>query len=394
MKKIFLFAATAAIALSSCSKNDVSEIANPNENPNAIGLNVGAFATKSTETLTSTLQSASSSTSGDTNNVTLYSNDTNFGDSGVLKFSYSSSTWSNIGTYTWAGVDFTMSVYSAHDGANVAVTPATGSLSYSVEDLVSKQVDLVYFGQTLSAIPTAGVISATYKHALSRIKMTNLTSSTMTTTVTGVELMGFDGEATATITPATNTIVWSNNAAANLNYAYDLASASTTSNDMYIIPYKTAAFVEDAVTGNLGNAPYTGKSGVTALCVTSVSGTPIAGFADVDDFKDLNPSVESVKVSGVAEEYDGAMYVKAIFPINGVEFIDGKYYNLQLNFAGASIYYYDDNYYTEDGEELVITGDTTTPGPEEGDPINPTATDLIGLTVIVNSWPAVENTTL
>lgn len=159
---------------------------------------------------------------------------------------------------------------------------------------------------------------------------------------------------------------------------------------MYIIPQGTETFT---YTANSEDLP---TSGVEALCITSIVGTnptpntPRVGFVDVDAYKAANPGVTSVKVDG--SNYSGAMYVKAIFPISEVTFGDGTYYNLQLNFAGAEVYYKENKYYTEEDKEIVIefeTGkDQITPKPDKGEPINPDADTAIGLTVQVIAWPA------
>ncbi len=380
MKKVFLFAAMAAAVLSSCSKNEISEIATPNENPNAIGLNVGTFATKSAVTTTGTLETYAG--------VTLYSANTTFGN---LPFSYASNIWTNTASKTWAGVTFPVEVYSMHDGANVELTDQQLA-SFSVATDVADQKDLVYFAQTINAIPTSGMISATYKHALSRVKMSEKTNEDVVTSISQVSLVGFDGTAVPAMDADDNTISWTGNSdAQTASYVYDLENASTATNDMYIIPQTSIDFAEDTD----GNADLSSTiSGVSLLCYTTVAEEPRAGFVSVAVFKEKNPLVESVKIEGASEEYTGAMYIRAILPIDAKDFTDAIYYNLELNLAGANIYYNHDgdgdgevDYYTKDGEKLVITGTESENKPKPEDPINPDATDLISLSIIVLEWP-------
>lgn len=368
MKKVFLFAATAAIALSSCSKNEVSDVAMPNENPNAIGLSVGTFATKSTVTSESTLQGTG---------VTLTTTDAT---TPTLEFAYSGGWQNEKNDKTWEDVSIPMSVYSAHDGANVTVTAdATGSISsYSVEDAVSAQKDLVYLGQTISSIPSGGSIVATYKHALSRIKMSNSTSTTdWTCEIDGVRLVNVMKTGDAVITPADNSIAWTTSGSAQ-SYDYNYATTHVATDDMFIIPQTT----EEA-------ADLT-ESYVEALCVvygTDSAETPKLGFKDVAAYESYF-QCELTVTDEEGQDYTGALYAKVGFPLSATEFEPGTYYNFSLNFVDKTIIA-GSGYYTAEGGALTLTreDDGEVVVPEEGEETTPDESTPIGIKVSVTNWP-------
>ncbi len=376
-------AALAAGVLSSCSKNEMVEILPQTENPNAIGLSTGIFASKSTETTTGGLHEEGKK-------LTFHSTDNGFGTNGVLQFTYTAGEWSANGA-TWENVDFTnsLSIFSMYDGnvaneGDVAVDPSTGVADeYTVESNVADQRDLIFFAQELFTIPTGGIITARYQHALSRVRMQDKTADfkdNLEVDCKMVNLKGFDGTAVATI-GVDKSIAWSgNDDQTDASYAYDLPGADIKTNDMYIIPQLTAAHTA-------GDNVF---EGVEVICMTKVNTTPIAGWESVEAFKNANPGVVSVKLVTDGTEYNGAMYIKAVFPISEETFAVGKYYNLLLNFAGASLQYVDDKFYDEDGNELEVEGEVITPQPETGDPVNPDPKGEIGLKVQVSEWP--ENT--
>ncbi len=383
MNKILMSAALAAGVLSSCSNNEMVEILPQTENPNAIKLTTGVYASKSAEVTTEGLIT-------DNAMLVLVADDTNFGNNGVASFTYSGNEWVTQGGESWSGVDFSngLNVYSVYENNNgsAAVDPHTGSLNeYHIESDVLFQRDLIYFGQLLHTIPSGGYINATYKHALTRMKMEDVTNhgatpSNLEYTYKMVTLKGFDGSAHATISAEDNTISWTNNDdSQDASYLYDLENQSIKENDLYIIPQKTAEhiFQKDPV-----------AEGVEVLCISKVKTTRVAGWESVVDFKLENPGVTAVVLEKDGTEYTGAMYVKGVFPISDKEFVDGVYYNLQLNFGGASLLYADDKYFDEEGNKLEIKGETVTPKPEIGDPINPDPNGKIGLTVKVESWPS------
>ncbi len=368
-------AALAAGVLSSCSKNEMVELLPQTENPNAIGLTTGTVVSKSTETTTGGLNTEGTE-------LTFYSDNADFGTSGSLKFTHRSGKWEAEGNPTWAGIDFTsgLRLFSIFDGANVVVTPATGAASaYTVATDVADQKDLVFFATELHAIPTGGNITAIYNHALARVKMQDVTTG-MDVDCKAVSLKGFDGTAVPTITAAGNAIAWTdNNDESEASYVYDLANADVKSNDMYIIPQKTA----------LNEKKQPAAEGVEVLCMTKIGSTQRAGWESVEAYLKANLNVTSVKLAGA--DYTGVMYVKAVFPIDAVEFVNNQYYNLQLNFAGSSLQYTDNKYFDENGAELVVDGTPTTPDPEVDDTVNPDANDTIGLFVQVAEWPSVAD---
>ncbi len=366
-------AALAAGVLSSCSKNEMVEMLPQTENPNAVGLVTGTYASKSTMTTTESLHVEGTE-------LTFHSTNPNFGTQGDLTFTYTNNKWVAAGSPSWDGVNFGngINLFSMYDGeANVVVNAASGrtNSAFNVAENVADQKDLVFFGTKLEAVPAGGNILATYMHALARVKMQNITTG-MIVDCQSTKLKGFDGSATPKIA-VDNTIGWvDNHDAPNASYVYKLAEAADPVNDMYIIPQTTNTHTvgEDAA------------SGVSVLCMTKIGSTQRAGWESVAAYKAANPNITSVQVAG--KDYDGVMYIKAVFPISHVEFANNTYYNLQLDFAGASLQYTSNNYYDKDGNPITTVGIPTIPNPETGDPVNPDPNGKIGLTVQVNAWPS------
>ena len=70
-----------------------------------------------------------------------------------------------------------------------------------------------------------------------------------------------------------------------------------------------------------------------------------------------------------------------------VEIIDGTYYNFNIDLTSQNIFYSQPGYCDREGIPITIIGDKTE-DPKEDDPVNPSATEKISLTVSVRSWAA------
>ena len=399
MRKNLFIAATALVAMASCSENEVTEVATPNDNPNTIGLSTGMFATKSTVTTTNTLETVGA--------VSVYSDHAN-----VPKLSFTFSLledkWSQKSgddVKTWEDVTNIkdgFKVYSMFDGANVDLTDSVTNHNFTVSNDVADQKDLVYFMQKISAIPSGNAIHAIYKHALSRIRMVDATAPLemgvhIGTASDAVKFNGFDMDGNITLNAEIDTMTWDLSALDTASRSATVSKILTSSDnsidhDMYILPQDGKSFTYEM---NSGNTPATN---VEVLCWTKTkAGAPRAGWESVTAYKAENPEVHNVQVfkNGSYIDYYDAMYVKALFPITDmVKFKDAIYYNLQLNFQGTIYYAENDNYYDADGNKLTINGNETGPKPDKGEPINPDPRAPIGLTVVAKGWPLPSDTVI
>ena len=389
MKKLFILAATAAMVLSSCSKNEVIDSSFGNDVEGAIALSTGMYASKSNDITTGELNAVG-------RKLTFYSDQPDFGGAGAgeLEFTRGATTWTTTNNATWAGIGFPMNVYSMYEesetgGTNVPVTVGAGNATlttvpYTIDNDVANHKDLIYEAQNLTAAPVLGVITAEYKHALCRVKMTNASSSVpaFATDYVKVQLMGMANSCDGA-TLAADAITWGT-LSGSTEIVYDLANASTVTKDMYIFPEtgKTFTYVKDSEA-----LPSTY---VEVLCYTDSNGIAKAGWSDVAKFKARN-SGASVTKGG--SSYTGPMYVKVVFPItDAITFDEGKYYSLNLNFDGSNMYYKENKkYYAADGTLLTVAGTVGTKEPDQGEPVN-AKSDLIGLTVTVLAWDDLTGT--
>lgn len=413
MKRVFILAAIAAVALSSCSKSEVFEVATPNENPNAIGLTIGSFVSKAGETTTAGLNLAG-------NKITIYSNDTKFGS---LEFLYSDSNWSN--GKTWEDVAFPLYLYSMNTGVqetgNLALTVAESATSaaaaaYKVLDAsttpaapattdAAGQADLVYYGSKLAAIPTGGSITATFKHALSRIKMQAKAAANYDLYISSVRLVNFDGSATPTISFDTNgasQVAWVSdnaNSATAYNYYFDADATDATTGKEYAFSAATAVDFDATVGGNIDR--YIIPQSTTGVTLTE-------GVADAGAYVEVIycAYVSDIPLAGCKTgiehpQYDGSvaawtalastpLYAKVAFPAT-LELVDGTYYNLILDFTGGDIVYIEDGYVDEDGDAIAeFPGDA----PEAGAKVNVDAQTTICLSVTALEWSDTTGETL
>ncbi len=421
MKKLFMLAATAAIALSSCSENEITEIATPNENPNVIGLSIGSFATKA-ETTTTTLNT-------EDNIIKIYSTDSDFASSGNIEFKYDdTSTWASTAddAETWENADFPLYLYSLNTGVkasgNLVVTPTTGSAAAAATATYTPaavtnaetpvdQNDLVYYGSRLAMIPTNGNISATFKHALSRIMMQVKAADGYNIYIANVKLVNVIGTDTPTISvddASASSIAWanegktasSNSYSVTYNHYYDvdatlddvsttesavegyvytftdataqdLATAAGSNKDMYIIPQTSPAYDTSAIKG----------THVEVTCCMYIGTTPVLGYRTGSEHIEYNATDED----WLALE-DTPLYVKLAFPVNEVTLNDGTYYNFVLDFTGADIEIAEDGYVDDEGEGVEdFPADATEPSTE--DDVNVDSETAISLTVTAIAWP-------
>lgn len=407
MTRVLFFAIAASIVLSSCSKNDVSEVANPNDNPNSIGLTVGTYTTKA-ETNTTGMNATD-------NVVNIYYYGAGDND-GSLSFTYSGSTWSEANSTTWSNFDdlFPVTFFSLNSGTTPSgdieyksITDESAITStYQVKGDVSsdndnrditEQEDLVYYGAKLAAIPTGNNITAVFKHALSRIKMQYLTTDDMLLYIAKVRICNIDGSAIATVTvtdESVSSITWGSNSGyeSTYNYFADATASTDTATDPKLAgklnATTTATDFADAEddrfiipqTASFTSVDFNSSYIEVIYCSTSKAGTPIIGYTSAD----LHPHFSEFTDKGILA--NTPLYAKVAFPLTDFTFSAASYYNLILNFDGNNILGAADDFVDKDGNEYDTDDfeDSHLPGKDED--VNPESTNKIGLTVAVLQW--------
>ncbi|MFI3333541.1 MAG: hypothetical protein SNI32_07720 [Rikenellaceae bacterium] len=190
MKRFYLFALLLAGAMSSCSKNEVTEVLPASDNINAIGMSVVSNATRGVETTTTTMEAAtkilldywhnpdSGATSGSITDLAQDGDD--------------ASVWMSQ-SRTWDEIKFPVTFYSLHNGGvdaddayaafsvtnsgaayseyTVAGTVSNSGAAFDSYIDISQNQDLIALSTTLTGIPHAGIITGAFQHAQSRIEI-------------------------------------------------------------------------------------------------------------------------------------------------------------------------------------------------------------------------------
>ncbi len=441
MKRIFIAAVLIAGALSSCSKNEVTTIYEVSDDVNTIGLDVAASVTRANDTSATSLE--------DNAALTLYFYDSTgtTAQSGSIGFTYADGEWSqgsvsginsDVTGAAWDDIVLPANFYSMHMGNDttgdntategaVAMTvnttdgaTATAAFAQTSAD-VSEHVDLVYFGNTLSAIPSAGKIRGTFSHALSRGELSIKAATGNKVYVAQCAVNAFGTSATATVTAATGAISWGTSSwsgTTSYNSAYSIFASNTTTaeqeleNGEYIqsgtstssadgqfmmIPQATTALTADGSSGKYTLNTTTPEHHIEVLYrMEDAGGVSIVGYADAEDCanwsttatydSDSNGTLNSD--SYVAN--DAALYVKVIFPFtSAVTFSAGTAYSIVLNFEDLGGYVADEFYYTEDEEitDIPITEDI-----EIGESVLVSDDTVIGIYVEEQAWGSASTT--
>lgn len=414
MSRVLFFAIAASIVLSSCSKNDVSEVSNPNDNPNSIGLTVGTYTTKA-ETNTTGMNATDNVV-----NLYYYNNE---GTKDNLSFTYNGSTWDEAEGTTWSNFDdlFPVTFFSLNSGktpsGNIEYSTYTENLAYSNEYTVSGNVhssnsdrtitdqeDLVYYGAKLAAIPTGNNITAVFKHALSRIKIQYKTPENTLLYIAKVRIYNVDGKAIATISvsdESISSIAWSDNTGNSSSYNYfadatastdtpespvlasQLATTTTatdfaaTTNDRYIIPQE----VEFTSVSNTQSAYIEVIYCSTYIDDTQKDETPIIGYKRAGLHEESPNFIDNVTIFE-----DTPLYAKVAFPLTDFTFEAASYYNLVLNFDGNNILGAADSFVDKDGNEYDLKDYNDDNLPEKDEDVNPDSENKVGLTIKVLQW--------
>ncbi len=473
MKRLFLPALLLAGAMSSCSKDEVTSVAAKSDaqTVNTVGFDFATAVTRGAETTADgirtgsdvTLYFASNATASDVSGSEVYT-------SGWINYDYSEA-WSqakyNVGssdvTVTtddnelyWSNLGFsdedgatnpTVYFYSMNDGANNHVldtyttTSATGVLftplagfvgSTTPTNKVSEQVDLVHYAGTISSIPGAGEVRATFDHSLSRFEMYS-NQGEYNPYIKSVTFCNLYGSATPTLTTSNGAVTWNFDAGAsqNTNYLYftriDGSGATEsngelmydsyiigdydgailqTSDNMMIIPQTLASGSEAfaAIQGNKGTSDLSdqGAAAVTATLtgipyiaviyrMTDAGATSVVGYLNASDCDEYQTLADASSVTPTSVGDDSHLYVLVGFPFTSdITLKSGSHYNLNLGFGVTGGILLSDFYYTSYGEETNIR----IAGLEPGDYVIPGVDTPIGLTITVTDWTTESDTEL
>lgn len=207
MRKILFIAAMAAVAMTSCSKNEVIENTSPQ---NAISFVTAVGKVKANETNATTIQSG----------VNLYGYYTAgaFGAevpqkyfSNPDKLSCTAGVWNTTGTYYWP-VSGKLSVFAAYPATLTVTEPAAAgaypSFAYTVKAGIDSQEDIVVANamDQVKATPTATAVKLQFKHILSQVNFyVALTGDTYRVKVESLKIAGAKDQATFTFDGTTGT---------------------------------------------------------------------------------------------------------------------------------------------------------------------------------------------
>ncbi|MFR9558897.1 MAG: fimbrillin family protein [Rikenellaceae bacterium] len=386
-----------AFAMSSCSKNEVTEISTSNDNPNTIGLNVGTMVSKA-ETTTNSLVTSEE--------IDLYYFDSSEeAASSEINFTYASEAWSS--TTKWDAITLSSYFYSMHDGSDpVAVTAGNGSATANEEITADGDTDLVYFGTKLAVQPTNSTITANFKHALSKLTIKG-SSENYKLFITKVDFVFLYVAGTPTISvtdEAVSSINWDFGDNIPDGYSYfdnatgvesiiessDAIGITNSRGDIFILPQTTKA------TGTYEGENYEIKSCIDVVFrAEDADGNDVLGYEAASTWA----SLYTEDLDNIADvDADDVLYIKARFTFDNVVTFDAAtYYSINLDFDGGDYVYFIPGYCDEDGEIIDFTKDDLgkIPGqPEGGTPVNPDADTPIALSLSVLEWStAVESTT-
>lgn len=256
MKKLILPVLLCAVALSSCSKNEITEqvFTTTSDDPEAIRLDIGASSTKGEEVFADDLRANL--------DIDMYYQTATT--TGTITFAYVSSSagwvqvvdggdealkWSDLGGED--GGAYPVTFYSFIEGLgsdgtttnasylNIAPTytstSATTNGTFTVgSSNIEKHIDLIASSTVLQAAPSGNAFTAVYDHALSKADVRLITQTS--TIANEVMILKADfknliNEGTnPTITAATDAISWTvnDNSTTNRAVAYSLADATMT----------------------------------------------------------------------------------------------------------------------------------------------------------------------
>ena len=268
MKKAFIFAATAALVLASCAKN---EIFTPSENDGNIPIGFGAYSSRTLDTKASSDSyiSSGSTFSATSQHIGVYAmsgvNTTaNFMSNVDVTLEGSGATASQ--SYTpvkyWPKdetVDankLSFFAYYPYNGTGITTTSLCtsrwGSIGFTAQNTAANQVDLMVSDAILDQYysTNSGVVNFVFHHALSRVLFyfkvdTDYHSAGTDIVVTGVSLSNIKTTGTLTLTGTYSSSTWAANSTpvVTFNPAYpatylttDAAPTEAAANVFLMVP--------------------------------------------------------------------------------------------------------------------------------------------------------------
>ncbi len=400
MKKFFIPALLFMGAMSSCSKNEVTEVLPEGDNSNKVGINISSGATKGVDLMTNDIE-----TQGD---IKLYAISEKTSEPTSYMFKFTDGDWISGVAPSWDEIGIPVVFYSAHEGTNpvelsVKVTNTSdltteANLGYEVSTASSvSHKDLVFHASKVNSIPLGGKINAYHTHGLSKI---NFLASTGTNKayIARVQLMNVDKNGVATITPK-NAISWSENSEIGMDYCYyaDPTASSSQVAAMfdegdYIATDKTKSAI--MMIPQTLNDPdvFTTTTGLEAgtyveviYCLEDSEGNPIVGYTSADKHYEFDKFPDDIAANT-------PLYVKVAFGVK-YDLVAGKQYDITLglgreNSTGGIVL--GKEFVDKDGDP-IDTDPVDTGIPEPGEPAIPGASTQVDITVNVGDWGVTED---
>ncbi len=232
MNKNLFFAATAAVALSSCSNNEITEALEQSDNVNSIRMSLATGVTRGIETTTGTVETSNTINLLYAGTASDKHGESNKGEavSGSLEMIYdkTNDVWNQSATdkFLWSQLALPASFYSMHTGSK-ALTVTENKLDtinatfeeYTPNKDIAKQEDLVYYAGSIGSMPAGGYIRGNFSHALSRIEIKSNQGEYQPYVLT-VDLMNVKESGTATLQAEGKSCAWNSSSAEKIAYNY------------------------------------------------------------------------------------------------------------------------------------------------------------------------------
>jgi len=409
MKKLSICLAALALLLAGCSKDEVTEV-------NQQNLNIISFSSTTTRAAINTLASIEGSTVGfevyATNPASIIASAWFTGVDGTENYRYNSGNWgwTSSGNPTWptTAAGYPMNFYAMYpeDGATL-YTYSSIQRAVVIAATAATQVDLLAAKATANGKPGDGRLPLTFNHILSKVNFGIIAGNAKTAIVQEAGVQNVYSAATYDYVAET----WGARATdADYEYFKNLTtplSAAGSSTEDAVIPFYTGTPASTAhlmlmpqthdawipVSGTAASDSYAsltyrlkagtddeiGYSNATGY-LADYSTASIAGWGSA-------PAFTGIGTAG--GEYNGALFVKAGFPLGATDFTwaigKGYTYNICLGTLNSSNgYYTETTYFDEYGQDtgIPIIGPKGTQV-EEGDPVSD---GIIHFRVNVSDW--------
>lgn len=469
-RKLFLPCALAlAVAITGCAKVEVDAQYQPSDDVESIGMSVATAktlargASASVATLQASELSVAVISTKDGNSVPATTL--------TIGYTYDGADWSQTSdaSYKWSEIDYPSNFYSMlHSTATALnsvaekgtaqvfdITAASGAAAASVAKIeftpsdagltnTHNQIDLLYAGIQVAALPAAGKATMNFYHALSKVDIyaaTELADTINTVYIQDASIKYMDGTAefdiAASIEENQVAEFWTLGDNSGVNYGYMqhynsaitpitsakavlLATKDEDYGSMMILPQTTVGFdvsqtntviAAEIAAGQCSYVEviyYGTKKDANSNTVTFAGAyaddeSLVIGFDAVASANEryFVSSADTTTISKTA--YDAApdsypnaipypaagdpLSVKVAFPLTNI-FAMGKYYHITLGFGGlvgsTGGYLVESNFYDQSGNKLPLTLNTQYYLP--GDPVLADADGLIGIAVTLADW--------